>query len=112
MLLAIWPRSAGESVREDLSVSTELPYSDIVVDYSHVPIVNDAHITREGGSEQIASDSASIAKYLRHSYNQSNGLHYSNSVALNAGQWIVNFRKDPKIRIERLTIKPHRQPDD
>lgn len=83
---------------------TGIGYFDVkwVLDDSQV--YNKATITRENGSVQTVTDSASIQKYFTHSYNQSGLLMETDSEALNYAQAFVASRKETAIRVDELIL--------
>jgi len=72
--------------------------------FDDTQIYNKATITRTGGSVQTVSDSASIAQYFTHSYNQSGLLMQTDAEALNYGQAFIASRKDTAVRVDSLTL--------
>jgi len=83
---------------------TAIGYFDVkwVLDDSQV--YNKATITRNGGSVQTVSDSASIDKYFTHSYNQSGLLMQTDAEALDYAKAFVASRKETAIRVDELTL--------
>ena len=83
---------------------TGLKYFDVKWVFDDTQIYNLATITRQGGTVQTASDSASITKFFTHSYNQSGLLMESDAEALNYAQAFVASRKDTTVRVDELTL--------
>jgi len=79
-------------------------YSNVLWVFDDTQIYNLATITRTGGSVQTVSDSASIAQYFTHSYNQSGLLMETDAEALNYGQAFIASRKDTAVRVDSLTL--------
>jgi hypothetical protein len=79
-------------------------YSNVLWVFDDTQIYNLATITRTGGSVQTVSDSASIAQYFTHSYNQSGLLMQTDAEALNYAQAFVASRKDTAVRVDSLTL--------
>jgi hypothetical protein len=67
-------------------------------------VYNAASITRTGGTAQIATDAASIAKYFTHSYNQQGLLMQTDAAALDYAQAYVASRKETSIRCDAITL--------
>ena len=67
-------------------------------------VINQANITRVGGTMQSASDATSIATYFPHSMNQSNLVVETDAEALNIAKAYVATRKDTSLRIDNLTL--------
>jgi hypothetical protein len=83
---------------------TGIGYSNVLWVFDDTQIYNLATITRTGGSVQTVSDSASIAQYFTHSYNQSGLLMQTDAEALNYGQAFIASRKDTAVRVDSLTL--------
>jgi hypothetical protein len=91
---------------------TELPYFDIVPSYDEEQIFNLARVTRAGGTEQTATDTASVTKYLTHTYTPSSELlMQSDTEALDYANYVVALAKDAEYRFDSLVINPRRDPD-
>jgi hypothetical protein len=69
-----------------------------------VLVFNKATITRAGGTEQIATNQASIDKYFLHSYFLNNLLMQTDAVALNYAQAYVASRAETSIRCDAITL--------
>lgn len=67
-------------------------------------VINQANITRVGGTTQSASDATSIATYFPHTYNQPNLVVSTDAEALNIAKAYVATRKDTSLRIDNLTL--------
>lgn len=67
-------------------------------------VINQANITRIGGTTQSASDATSVATYFPHSMNQPNLVVQTDAEALNIAQAYVATRKDTTVRIDNLTL--------
>ena len=83
---------------------TNISYFDAVWRLDDTLIYNEASITRTGGTTQVATDAASIAKYFIHSYNQQNLLMQTDAVALDYAQAYVASRKETSIRCDAITL--------
>jgi len=81
-----------------------ISYNNVLWVFDDSQIYNLATITRTGGSVQTVSDSASIAQYFTHSYNQSGLLMQTDAEALNYAQAFVASRKDTAVRVDSLTL--------
>ena len=69
-----------------------------------VLIFNKATITRAGGTEQVASNQASIDKYFLHSYFLNNLLMQTDAVALDYAKAYVASRAETSIRCDAITL--------
>lgn len=67
-------------------------------------VINQATITRIGGTAQTASDATSIVTYFPHSLNQANLVVQTDAEALNIAKAYVATRKDTTLRIDNLTL--------
>jgi hypothetical protein len=83
---------------------TNIGYFDAIWRLDDTLIYNEASITRTGGTAQVATDAASVAKYFAHSYNQQNLLMQTDAVALDYAQAYVASRKETSIRCDAITL--------
>jgi len=100
-----------EEARSNTSQATfgdaggELPYFDIVPAYDDEQIFNNIRVTRAGGVEQVATDAASVAKYLTQTYTPSSELFMqSDPDALNYAQYVLAQAKSAEYRFDALVI--------
>ena len=84
--------------------SSGLLYFDAQWVLNDVLIYNQANITRSGGTTQVATDSASIAKYFLHSYTQSDLLMQTDAVALDYAQAYVASRAETSVRCDSIVL--------
>lgn len=116
---ALYVDATGSFVFQDRNVTTasiggtptvfndngqDIGYFDAVWRLDDTLIYNEASITRTGGTAQVATDAASIAKYFAHSYNQQNLLMQTDAVALDYAQAYVASRKETSIRCDAITL--------
>lgn len=85
-------------------------YQDIEIIYDKSFLYNYISITRDGGTEQIASDSTSIAAYLKRKLSKTGLLNTTDTEALAYAQYLCNRYKDPKPRVRSITIQPESDP--
>ena len=83
---------------------TEIAYQDIDINYDETELANEVTLTRLSGSAQTVSDSASIDEYFLRSFNRSGLMMETNALALARATSILNYRKDPRIRIDSFTL--------
>ena len=83
---------------------TNISYSNALWILNDVLVYNQANITRTGGAVQTASNTASIAKYFLHSYNQQNLLMQTDAVALQYAQAYVASRAETTVRCDAITL--------
>jgi len=101
---AVTAGSIGGTSTNFADDGTGIGYFDVKWVFDDTQIYNKATITRTGGSVQTVSDSASIAQYFTHSYNQSGLLMQTDAEALNYAQAFIASRKDTSIRVDELTL--------
>ena len=79
-------------------------YSNIKFAFDDKLIINQANITRTGGTLQNAYNSASIDKYFPHSISVSDLVVETDAEALNIARAYVATRAETTIRIDALTL--------
>lgn len=83
---------------------TDIPYANAVWRLDDTLVYNQATVTRTGGTPQVASNAASIAKYFVHSYNQQDLLMETDAVALDYAQAYVASRAETSIRCDAIEL--------
>lgn len=81
-----------------------LVYYDAAWVLNDVLVYNQANVSRFGGSVQTATDTASIAKYFLHSYNQQDLLMQTDAVALQYAQAYIASRAETSVRCDFLEL--------
>jgi len=86
----------------------EIKYADIVLTYDDRYIYNEITVTQPNGTRYTASDTTSQGKYFKKTLNIDNfiaddGYYTANTAIYRLGQY-----KDPKMRIDELTVNPRR----
>ena len=84
--------------------SSDIPYAGITFALDDKTIVNQATVTRTGGTAQTASDAASIAKFFLHSITANDMLMQTDQEALDLASNFVASRKETTLRIETITL--------
>lgn len=108
-----WVYTPGGTVRFDnvLACSaTELIYAGISPSYDASHIYNDVRVTREGGTEQTASDATSQATYFNRTLSLSGLLMTADSEAGDCAAFKLAKYKEPGYRFDSIIIKPERNP--
>ena len=82
---------------------TGITYSGITFAHDDKLIVNQATMTRVGGTAQTYSDSASISAYFPHSVNLTSLVAQTDAQCLDIARVYVQTRKDTTIRIDALS---------
>lgn len=83
---------------------TGITYVDFKPAFDDKLIINQATITRVGGTAQTASNAASVSKYFPHSVNYDNLVVQTDADALNIAQTYVATRAETTLRIDSLTL--------
>ena len=84
--------------------STDIPYAGITFALDDKTIVNQATVTRIGGTPQTAFDQDSIDKFFLHSITANDMLMQTDAEALELAQNFVGTRKETSVRIESITL--------
>ena len=86
------------------NASPGLRYFDAQWVLNDVLIYNQANITRNGGTTQVATNSASIDKYFLHSYTQTGLLMETDAVALDYARAYVASRAETSVRCDSIVL--------
>jgi hypothetical protein len=98
----------GTQGQPDLSTRTwaddgsGMSYKDVTFVFDDSLILNDVRLTREGGTEQVASDSVSAQKFGTHSRVQTGLPLSTDAQVLDLAQRDVDRYAEPELRIEGL----------
>jgi len=84
--------------------TTGIPYTNLVFAFDDKLIINSAGMTIVGGTQQVAENAASIAKFFSHQLNQSNLVAQTDTDALNIARIYVATRAETTIRIDSMTV--------
>jgi len=82
----------------------DIPYSNLVFAYNDQLIINQASMTRVGGTAQVYENAASVAKYFPHSIAQENLVIDTDANAANIAATVVATRAETTIRIDAMTV--------
>lgn len=88
----------------EFNQTSGIPYSNVTFAFDDKLIINSAGMTRVGGTQQVAEDSASIAKYFPHQLNENNLVAQTDADTLNIAKIYVATRKETTIRIDAMTV--------
>lgn len=83
---------------------TDIGYSNAIWRLDDTLVYNQATVTRSGGTPQVATNAASIAKYFVHSYNQQDLLMQTDAVALDYALAYVASRAETSIRCDAIEL--------
>lgn len=82
----------------------DIPYKNLKFAFDDKLIINQATITRIGGTAQFAEDAGSVATYFPHSVNYENLVVQTDTDANNIARIYVSTRSDTTIRIDEMTV--------
>jgi len=88
----------------EFNQTTGIPYANLVYAFDDKLIINQASMTRYGGTQQFAENTASAIKYFPHSYSQQDLVIDTDANALNIARTYVATRAETTIRIDAMTI--------
>lgn len=88
----------------EFNQTTGIPYANLVYAFDDKLIINQASITRVGGTLQFAENAASAIRYFPHSYNQPDLVIDTDANALNIARTYVATRAETTIRIDAMTV--------
>ena len=83
---------------------TDIAYQDLDVNLDETELANQVTFTRLGGSAQTVSDATSIDQYFLRSYFRDGLMMETNALALNRATSVLNYRKDPRVRVDSITL--------
>ena len=81
-----------------------IPYKNLQFAFDDKLIINQATITRIGGTAQFAEDAGSVATYFPHSVNYADLVVETDAEANNIARIYVATRSDTTIRIDAMTV--------
>ena len=81
-----------------------IPYKNLQFAFDDKLIINQATITRRGGTAQFAEDAGSVATYFPHSVNYDDLVVETDAEANNIARIYVATRSDTTIRIDAMTV--------
>lgn len=76
----------------------------------HADVRNVAHVTRAGGTAQVAQDATSIASYGQREIPDINVLHQSDAQAKDLADWLVRQYAQPTTRVRKVDVLPELNP--
>jgi hypothetical protein len=82
----------------------DIPYKNLQFAFDDKLIINQATITRIGGTAQFAEDAGSVATYFPHSVNYNDLVIQTDTDANNIARIYVSTRSDTTIRIDSMTV--------
>ena len=95
---------SGQNPTTFANDGTGIGYKNVVFAFDDKLIINQANITRTGGTLQNAYNSTSIEKYFPHSINYTDLVVETDAEALNIARTYVATRAETTIRIDAMTL--------
>jgi len=88
----------------EFNQTTGIPYSDLKYAFDDKLIINQASMTRVGGSAQTATDATSSAKYFPHGMTVTEMIPETDAQVLDIAKIYVATRAETTIRIDAMTV--------
>jgi hypothetical protein len=88
----------------EFNQTTGIPYSDLKYAFDDKLIINNATMTRVGGTTVSSSDADSIAKYFPHGMNVENLIAQTDAQVQDIADIYVATRRETTIRIDAMTV--------
>jgi hypothetical protein len=88
----------------EFNQSTGIPYRNLVFAFDDKLIINQAQMTRYGGTAQFYENATSTAKYFPHQYSVQDLVIDTDANALNIAATYVATRAETTIRIDQMTV--------
>ena len=95
---------SGQNPTTFANDGSAIDYKNIVFAFDDKLIINQASMTRTGGTLQYAYNDASIIKYFPHSINYTDLIVQTDAEALNIARTYVATRAETTIRIDAITL--------
>jgi hypothetical protein len=88
----------------EFNQTTGIPYKNLVFAFDDKLIINQASITRSGGTAQFAQNETSVIRYFPHAYTVQDLVIDTDANALNIAKTYVATRAETTIRIDAMTV--------
>jgi hypothetical protein len=88
----------------EFNQTTGIPYKNLVYAFDDKLIINQANITRVGGTAQFAQNATSVERYFPHQYSVTDLVVDTDASALNIARTYVATRAETTIRIDAMTV--------
>lgn len=96
--------SIGGALTTFANDGTGIGYFNINPAFDDKLIINQASVTRVGGTTQFAQNADSVTKYFPHSINYDNVIVETDAEALNIASTYVATRAETQLRIDAITL--------
>lgn len=87
---------------------SEIPYAELVTEFSEADIVRTSTVTRQGGNPQTYTDPAATAADAIFGEPHDGLLYATDGEAYDAAAWVVSQKKAPRLRFRQLTLQGER----
>ena len=88
----------------EFNQTTGIPYSDLKYAFDDKLIINQASMTRIGGTAQVATNADSAAKYFPHGTTVTEMIPQTDAQVLDIAKIYVATRAETTIRIDQMTV--------
>jgi hypothetical protein len=88
----------------EFNQTTGIPYKNLVYAFNDQLIINQANLSRVGGTAQFAQNAASIERYFPHQYSIQDLVADTDATVLNIARTYVATRAETTIRIDAMTV--------
>jgi hypothetical protein len=88
----------------EFNQTTGIPYKNLVYAFDDKLIINQANITRVGGTAQFAQNAESVERYFPHQYSVQDLVIDTDASALNIARTYCATRAQTTIRIDAMTV--------
>jgi hypothetical protein len=88
----------------EFNQTTGIPYSDLKYAFDDKLIINQANMTRIGGTAQVATNTDSAAKYFPHGTTVTEMIPQTDAQVLDIAKIYVATRAETTIRIDAMTV--------
>jgi hypothetical protein len=88
----------------EFNQTTGIPYKNLVYAFDDKLIINQANISRVGGTAQFAQNAESVERYFPHQYSVQDLVVDTDASALNIARTYVATRSATVIRIDQMTV--------
>jgi hypothetical protein len=88
----------------EFNQTTGIPYKNLVYAFDDKLIINQANLTRVGGTAQFAQNATSVERYFPHQYSVQDLVVDTDASALNIARTYVATRAETTIRIDAMTV--------
>jgi hypothetical protein len=88
----------------EFNQTSGIPYRSLVYSFDDKLVINQASITRVGGTAQFAQNATSVERYFPHQYSATDLVIDTDANALNIARTYVATRAETTIRIDAMTV--------